>query len=585
MPKKTRLAVWIGLALLAAAFLTSACGTNRSGLKKELDVLAYQQIPVITGVTADRAELPLYESLELTVSLKAIYNNPYDARQVSLDGVFIARDGKTMQVPGFWDGESSWKVRFTPSELGEWTYRLTVTDAEGTSLPTEGVFNVTGSDLHGWIQAGNWVNPAYSSHYLVYQDGMPFYGIGHADALDLFFEGYNTQTGVSLFNQMRQAGENYVVWWPLWQNSPIDMSYDDYDVGNLKMIDAVVADAQKKGIFLIFTIWDHPELRDNTHIWGSGFWDKNGFNQLGDISSFFTSPEAWAWQENFYRYIIARWGYSPAIGMWQTVSEIDGTNAFSQTDSWHAKVNDYFVKNDPYHHPTTASMSGGKVVYLWPAGQKVMDVEQVHVYAGLENNPVGASTVMAKWTWLMWNESDKPNWIGEFGVEWDNLYPELFHNAIWATLGAGGAMTPAEWNSGGSWGELTTAMLNDLKRLGMFVGDIPLAELNPSPLQMTSNDPVVHGWGVAGKDGGLFWVQDLSLEGKSIQVVRSGHYILSEVDMEITGLAGGTFTITPYDTWKGKFLEPFEVTCTAGQSCNVPLPDFRADMAFKIERK
>ena len=46
---------------------------------------------------------------------------------------------------------------------------------------------------------------------------------------------------------------------------------------SMKVIDMVVADAQKKGIFLVFTIWDHPELRDNTHAWGTGNWDRNGF--------------------------------------------------------------------------------------------------------------------------------------------------------------------------------------------------------------------------------------------------------------------------------------------------------------------
>ena len=117
---------------------------------------------------------------------------------------------------------------------------------------------------------------------------------------------------------------------------------------------------------------------------------------MGDINSFFTSEEAWAWQENFYRYIIARWGYSPAIGMWQTVSEINGTNAYDQTDPWHKKVNDYFVANDPYRHPTTASKSGGGSDIPWPEGHRVMDAPQVHIYDPLNDNPVGAASVLAR---------------------------------------------------------------------------------------------------------------------------------------------------------------------------------------------
>jgi hypothetical protein len=57
------------------------------------------------------------------------------------------------------------------------------------------------------------------------------------------------------------------------------------------------------------------------------------------------------------------------------------------------------------------------------------------------------------------------------------------------------------------------------------------------------------------------------------------------VEVEIQGLAGGTYTITPYDTWQGSYLEAFSVDCLESQSCSLPLPDFKADMAFKVERR
>ncbi len=543
------------------------------------------ELPKIRAAAPDRADVPRYESLTLSVTLEAQYDNPYDARQVRLEGVFTAPDGTSMTMPGFWDGEAVWQVRFTPSQEGEWTYALTVTDGRGTSLPNEGKINVTASDRHGWLQAGNWVDLDYSGHYLVHHDGTPFYGLGHCDALNILISGFSLENGVGLFDQMNAAGENYVVWWPLYSNSPISSSYSDYSLPSMKVIDAVVADAQKKGIFLIFTVWDHPNLRDDTHAWGTGNWTRNGFNQLGDINSFFTSEEAWAWQENFYRYIIARWGYSPAIGMWQTVSEINGTNAYEQKDPWHKKVNDYFVENDPYRHPTTASQSGGGADISWVEGHLVMDAPQVHIYDPLNDNPVGAASVLAEWTTVMWNETARPNWVGEFGTPGNNYYPELFHNSIWAALAAGAAMTPAEWNSGGSWGEMTPEMLADLNRLGQFVEDIHLAELNPSQLQITSLDPQVRGWGVAGDNGGLLWVQDFSLEGKSIEEIRAGVTTRQGTQVDIDGLFNGTFTITPYDTWQGAWLTAFELTCMDGQPCRVDLPDFKADMAFKIERK
>ena len=591
MLKKYKVIGFLNLFILALAFPVAGC----SGIKTTPTATAIQptalptstkNLPRITAGIMDRTEVPLFETVEMRLTLEAQYTNPYDARQVRLDGVFTGPDGKNMTVPGYWDGEVTWRMSFTPSEVGEWSYKLVATDVRGDSSPFNGTFTVTPSNLHGWLQVGNEVNPDYSSHYLVYKDGTPFYGVGHCDALNILVGGYTPDQGVSLFNDMKKAGENFVVWWPLYSNSPIGTSYEDYSVAGLKIIDMIVADAQKKGIFLIFTIWDHPELRDDTHAWGTGNWNRNGFSKLGDINSFFTSAEAWAWQENFYRYIIARWGSSTAIGMWQTVSEINGTNAYDQTDPWHTKVNNYFVENDPYRHPTTASKSGD---IEWPEGHQVMDAPQVHLYdfsnGSLKIDAVHAALTLIRWTELMWNEAGKPNWVGEYGAPGGTYYPELSHNSTWAALASGAAMTPAKWAGGGSWPEMTPEMYADQGRLAKFVVDIPLAKLNPAPLQVSSSDPQVRGWGMAGADGGLFWVQDYSMEGKAtIEEVRAGQTLRKGVRVDVQGLAVGTYTITPYDTWQGSYLPAISITCGKGQPCTIALPDFKADMAFKIER-
>jgi hypothetical protein len=577
------------ITLFGTAILSAGCVTNAPPATPQATaiaaVTATTELPAITSVTLDRTAVPRFESLEMTVALAAKYSSPFDARQVSLDGIFTGPGGLEMKVAGFWDGVSAWKVRFTPSLEGSWKYQLAVKDSRGTSAPSEGSFTATASTLHGWLQAGDWVNPDYSGHYLVYRDGTPFYGVGHCDALNLYVGGFSAEKGLAQFDQMKAAGENFVVWWPLYSNSLIGNGYDDYSASSAALMDLVVKDAQKKGVFLVLTIWDHPELRAPGHPWGDGHWAGNGFSKLGDISSFFTADEMWAWQENLYRYMIARWGYSPAIGMWQTVSEINGTNAYDQTNPWHEKVNAYFVANDPYRHPTTASMSGD---VDWPEGHKAMDAPQVHVYnfsnGSQAVDAVKTAQIIAGWTQVMWNQAAKPNWVGEFGVAGNEYYPELFHNALWAALGAGAAMTPAEWN-GGSWGEMTPEMQADTAHLAQFVSDIPLAEWNPSALKIVSLDPRFRGWGVAGAKGGLFWVQDFSLEGKSIQDIRKGLTTHTGVVLEISGLAGGTYTIRPYDTWTGQYHPPFDLMCPEGAPCTITLPAFQADIAFRVERK
>jgi hypothetical protein len=585
--RRTHRLFFCGLLGLGIAVFAAGCGPNAeetTGAVVPTETVG-NDAPRIAAVRLDRTEVPRYESVEMTLDLGAEYSNPYDSREVRLDGIFSGPDGIEMRVPGFWDGQDSWKIRFTPSREGRWSYRLTVADARGSSAPAEGNFTVAPSDLHGWVRAGNLVDPAYSSRYLAYDDGTPYYGIGHCDALNILVDGFDAEKGVGLFSSMKAGRENYVVWWPLYSMSPVSSSYDQYSVNNLGTIDVIVKDAQAKGIQLVFTVWAHPDLRDATHFLSGGRWESNGFSRLGDIQSFFTSDEMWAWQENLYRYIIARWGYSPAIGMWQTVSEINLTNAYDQLNPWHEKVNAFFVENDPYRHPTTASYSGeGR----WPEGWKVMDVPQVHLYdfsnGALEWDVVHSAQVLAEWTRMMWDADAKPNWVGEFGVAGNSVYPELFHNSIWAALAAGAAATPAEWN-GGTWGEMTPEMLADTARMAEFLSDIPLVKWNPSALKVSSPDPQIRGWGVAGEEGGLFWVQDYTMEGKPVADVRGYTAVRRGVTVEISGLAAGAYFVTPFDTRKGIYLEPVEVTCGGSGSCAVPLPDFRADMAFRVARK
>jgi hypothetical protein len=571
--------------VLSTILFLTACGGSQIPVEPTRvlasTVTAQVDLPVILSVEANRNEVPRYESVELTLEIDAQFSNPYDVRDISLDAVFTSPDGNGMSIPGFWDGEASWKIRFTPSQEGLWTYFIAVRDSRGSSLPHLGEFTVTPSDLHGWIQPGHLFDAAYSGRYFVHHDGTPFYGVGHADALNILIDGFDETEGVRLFDAMKEANENYVVWWPLYTNSPVGSSYDDYSVANMKVIDMIVKDAEKKGIYLIFTIWDHPQLRDDNHpSWDTGNWSRNGFSKLSSLEDFFVSEEAWVWQENLYRYIIARWGYSRAIGLWQTVSEINGTNALDQTDPWHEKVNAYFIANDPYRHPTTASGSGE---VDWERGHLAMDVPQVHLYEW-DEDAVGAAAHTAEWTSRMWDRAEKPNWIGEFGVTGDVYYPELFHHSIWAALAAGAAMTPAEWNSGGSWGRMTPEMNADMSRFAQFVAELPLAEWNPAKLSINVSNAEVRAWGLAGRDGGLLWVQDFSLEGSPIDEVRTSTPLQTGIQISVQGIAAGSYTIRPYDTWQGVFLDEFDVECADGEACIINLPDFTSDIALKIVR-
>lgn len=83
---------------------------------------------------------------ECTVANATVYQYPY--RDVTLNATFSRPDGSKVTFWGFYDGGSTWRLRFMPDQLGLWTYKTEFSDgAPGVS----GTFNCIESDLPGLV--------------------------------------------------------------------------------------------------------------------------------------------------------------------------------------------------------------------------------------------------------------------------------------------------------------------------------------------------------------------------------------------------------------------------------------------------
>jgi hypothetical protein len=522
--------------------------------------------PQITAVVSDKTTVGLYERLELMVDMKASYNNPFDSQEIALDALFIAPSGKTWNIPGFWDGHDSWNVRFTPSEQGTWQYTMQVRDANGTAESTQASFIVESSSQHGWLQVASWRDPQLSSRYLVYHDGTPFYGVGHCDAFTLGDLRMDANGDLNLLKRMREHNENLVVWWPHYTFTFFANSYKTYDRIDMELIDSYLASAERQGIIVMYTIWDHNLLRGAGHPWGVGRWQQNGFNQITpDAADFFTDPTSWRWQENLYRYLIARWGYSPSI-IWMTVSELNGTSGGANQDAWHAKINDYFVNHDPYRHPTTASLSGDQ---YWQAGFAITDIPQVHLYEA-QKDPVQMADSVATWTTRMWQEQARPNVVGEYGTTNRSLDLPMLHNSSWAALMNGAAITPLRWSDRGNWGRMREPLMEQLGHLHTFVADVPFAELDLKPATITVEGTNLTTHGLANDSYALVWLWD-----------RQAEKPQDAVELTLSNLRDGLYRVQPYNPWDGEYGTTIEASAQAGQ-LKIVLPTFERDIALKI---
>ena len=94
--------------------------------------------------------------------------NPFIDNQ--LRATFTIKD-KSVTVPGFYDGDGTYRIRFSPDAVGEWTYE---TESNIELLDNQsGEFEciVTGDNNHGPVQVVN-------THYLQYADETPYFAIG-----------------------------------------------------------------------------------------------------------------------------------------------------------------------------------------------------------------------------------------------------------------------------------------------------------------------------------------------------------------------------------------------------------------------
>ncbi|WP_161606063.1 DUF5060 domain-containing protein [Microlunatus speluncae] len=119
------------------------------------------------------SKIAKWEVFEATLSTSAEYENPFLEVDVRAE---FSSGGVRHRVDGFYDGVEEgrhvWRVRFAPTEEGEWTYATTADDPE---LRTNGSFTCTPAISAGALRVsgtfGNWFERQDGSHTFIANDG------------------------------------------------------------------------------------------------------------------------------------------------------------------------------------------------------------------------------------------------------------------------------------------------------------------------------------------------------------------------------------------------------------------------------
>ncbi|BBO34858.1 DUF5060 domain-containing protein [Lacipirellula parvula] len=534
------------------------------------------------------------EKFELEIDLKATFENPFDPEQVDLWAEFTAPSGRVWKIWGFYnpsDWDSEWMVRFTPTESGNWSYVVKVRDREGTAETDAAEFRVEPSRRRGFVRI------AENRRYLQYADGSSFYGVGLWYNDDYHRRGHGQITETAL-DELRTLGVNFICFYP----TPLEThgsGVGRYDQDRAGRLDEIFAMCEARDIHIAWNLVFHSYISEA--MWGGGNdrFRSNPARNVVEAKDWFASDASWKQQQNLYRYIIARWGYSPSLYMWFVVDEINGTEGFQADEAaalaWCRKINDYFHANDPYGRATTGTQSG-HVVHFWKEGYEIFDIAAREIYEAQEfpmpaggkpdlvnDHPLRASyRNYAEQTAKLWSEFRKPAIIGECGFDHTYYEPGMpgylatYHNALWSALANGSCATPFWWNH--------SPYLNDgvvtgqIRSFARFVQEINFAgsEWEPASVTASSGDAwamrsskLIYGWFANPKNG------------------------VAKETFTIAGVEPGEYEVRLYRTWRGFFMDPVTVAAVDGK-LTVTVPELvhengRAqhmgdDVAFKIKR-
>lgn len=363
------------------------------------------QAATIISIWQNDTTIGRYEKFEATFTLSQTYANPFDPCVIDVTVSFNEPGGTTATIPAFYyrqyvttgsnperyinPGPELWKVRFAPSKPGTYSFDITIKDAGGTVVYTNvGSFLCNESNRKGFIR----VDPNDRA-FLSYDNRGTRLNIGQNI-------GWNSGEVYSWDNyiaRMRAAGENWVRLWMCryggnggvlleWENG----SYSGYfqGAGKLSMqtalrLDRFVEIAEQNDVAIQLVLQHHgqfsttvnPDWNDNPYNIAAG-----GF--LSNPAEFFTHAEARRLTKNKYRYIVARWGYSPAIFAWELFNEVQFTNGWNSDRAsvvnWHNEMASYIRSIDHFKHPITTSSHGSGFENIW--GLADIDLIQVHYY-------------------------------------------------------------------------------------------------------------------------------------------------------------------------------------------------------------
>ncbi len=388
-----------------------------------------------------------YSKIEAAFNITGISTDPavlFDYLQTDVSVSILQPDSTTATLPAFYDGGTTWRVRHTPTQPGN--YQISGITLNGSPI------SVSNLQPTNWVVTGFPTSAGFVSvdpnnpRRFITSNGRRYYPVGEDVAWDV-----GAHTVTAIFPKLGAAHGNWArVWMDQWDGKNLDWNNNGSSPGPLGVLnltvaqkwDSIVAAADQAGIHLQMTLQHHGQYSTTTDAnWSTNPYNvANGSSTIGFLSSpvdFFTDATAKAVTKLKIRYAIARWGYSPGIMAWELFNEVQFTDAassgqWSLVQAWHNEMAQFIRSQDPYQHLITSSSVLNEPIW------DQTDYYQHHDY------PSDLITGLRDAQDISGSQPVAPDFSGECGT--NGAAPHYGLNApMWAGLMAGQSGNAQPW--------------------------------------------------------------------------------------------------------------------------------------------
>ena len=328
--------------------------------------------------------------------------------------------GRKLILPAFYVAEGRFEVRVRAEQLGTYKFGGVLETTEGRPASAVSCQPVGPAEFenHAKERLPAIIRDPKDAHGFIGTDGRLFVPVGanlawaEGDCVP-YYQGAIAAFAEARLNWMRVWMVHWsslnLDWIPEWLGPPAPPGGIDPTVAD--NWDHLVDAAEERGVYLQIVLQHHGQYTSGANSnWKENPW--NAANPRGFLKSpsdFFTDPRARLTTMMKYRYIVARWGWSPAVFAWELFNEVHWVDAIDRDKNeaavarWHGEMADFIRSVDMYRHLLTTSTAN----VASPIYEK-MDFLQPHLYAS--NLLAGARSFTPDARKL-----DRPVFYGEFG--------------------------------------------------------------------------------------------------------------------------------------------------------------------------